>query len=165
MPVISVGSLLTLATYSEQYMASWIYYASPLKTPGLLISGALKSLIVKFFVPIYLLLFAFSYYVWGFAIVDDFVLGLVNNICLFFLFARFQSHFLPFSKEPNAKEQSGRFITVMVQLLLVALLTGLHYLAAAYLNWIIYVMIIPVALSTWALMRYFEKMKWSEVVV
>lgn len=165
MPVISVGSLLTLATYSEQYMASWIYYASPLKTPGLLISGALKSLIVKFFVPIYLLLFAFSYYVWGFAIVDDFVLGLVNNICLFFLFARFQSHFLPFSKEPNAKEQSGRFITVMVQLLLVAVLTGLHYLAAAYLNWIIYVMIIPVALSTWALMRYFKKMKWSEVVV
>ncbi|MBL0134663.1 MAG: hypothetical protein IPP79_11960 [Chitinophagaceae bacterium] len=48
---------------------------------------------------------------------------------------------------------------------MVAVLTGLHYLAAAYFEWIIYVMILPVAFSIWALMRYFEKMKWSQVVV
>jgi len=165
MPVVSIGGLLSLVTYSEQYMASWIYYASPLKTPGLLISGALKSLIVKFFVPVYLILFSFSYYVWGFSVVDDFLIGLLDNICLFFLFARFQLHFLPFSKEPNAKEQSGRFISMFIQLFLVAIITGMHYLAAAYFQWLIYVMIIPVAIALWALIRYFEKMKWSQVVV
>lgn len=165
MPVVSIGGFLSIVTYSEQYMASWIYYASPLKSPGLLISGALKSLIIKFFIPLYLLLFAFSYYVWGYAIVDDFLIGLLNDVCLFFLFARFQLHFLPFSKEPNAKEQAGRFIMVMVQLLFVAVLTGLHFIAATYFQWIIYVMFLPVTFFTWALMRYFEKMKWNQVVV
>lgn len=165
MPVLSVGGLLSLISYSDQYMASWIYYASPLRTPGLLITGALKSLIVKFFIPIYLILFAFSFYVWGFAIVDDFFLGFLNNCFLFFLFARLQLHYLPFSREPNAKEQSGRFINTMFQLLLIAVLTGLHYIAVAFVPWMIYVVILPVAFGIYTLMRYFEKLKWNQVVV
>jgi ABC-2 type transport system permease protein len=38
--------------YSEKYKASWIYYITPVATPGQLLTGALKSLMAKFYLPL-----------------------------------------------------------------------------------------------------------------
>ena len=74
LPMFSISSAIMLIAFNENFAASWIYLASPLQKPGNIISGALKSLLVKFFAPIYLLLFAFSIYIWGVAVIDDFIL-------------------------------------------------------------------------------------------
>jgi ABC-2 type transport system permease protein len=37
--------------YSDKYKAAWIYYITPIQSPGKLLSGALKSVMVKLYLP------------------------------------------------------------------------------------------------------------------
>ena len=85
LPMFTISAAVSLIAFNENFAASWVYISRPLMQPGSLISGALKMLLVKFFAPIILLLFAFSYYVWGYKIIDDFVLGIFNNILVFLI--------------------------------------------------------------------------------
>lgn len=165
MPLFSVSGLLTFVSFSDSYNAAWIYYSTPFDKPGDLISGSIKALFIKFFVPVYLLLFTFSLYVWGVSIIDDFIVGLFNNSCLFLLTSRLSPQFLPFSVEPNTRQQSGKFVFAIIQMFIVAILVGLHYLAIRFNGWALYVMVIPVIVAIYFLLRYFEKLPWSKVEV
>lgn len=165
MPVFSVTGLMSFVAISDSYNASWIYYSTPFDKPGDLISGSLKALFVKFFLPIYALLLGVSFYIWGIAILDDFVIGLFNNACLFLLAARLNPHYLPFSVEPNTQQQSGKFIMVFIQMLVIAILVGLHYLAIRFYDWTLYAMLVPVLIGIYFLLRYFRQLPWSKVTV
>ncbi|HEV7621393.1 MAG TPA: hypothetical protein VGO09_06665, partial [Flavisolibacter sp.] len=43
---------ITQVIYSEKYKAAWIFFISPLSRPGEIICGSVKSAIVKFYLPI-----------------------------------------------------------------------------------------------------------------
>ena len=126
--MISLTAIYILPVY-ENFTAAWIYNSSPVKTPGNIVSAAAKVVLTKFFLPIYLLMFAFAYYVWGHGIIDDFVLGVFNNITIFYLVFLFNDISLPFSQKPNIKQQSGKLIKTVLQFILIGLMVGLHYLA------------------------------------
>ena len=54
------GSFIVLSAigqlpYSEKFKAAWIFVITPVDAPGMLLSGALKSVIVCFYIPIVLL--------------------------------------------------------------------------------------------------------------
>lgn len=165
MPLFSVSGLLAFVSFSDTYNAAWVYYSTPFDKPGDLISGSIKALFIKFFVPVYLILLSFSLYVWGLAIIDDFIIGLINNTCLFLLSARLSPHFLPFSVEPNTRQQSGKFIFTLIQMLIISVLVGLHYLAIWFNQWALYVMVIPVVVGIYFLLRYFERLPWRRIEV
>ena len=76
--MISTTAIYVIPMY-ENFTAAWIYNSAPVKTPGNLVSAAAKVVLTKFFFPIYVVMFAFAYYVWGYKILDDFLLGFVNN--------------------------------------------------------------------------------------
>jgi ABC-2 type transport system permease protein len=162
LPMFSISSAIMLIAYNENFAASWIYLASPLQKPGSLISGALKSLLIKFFTPIFLILFGFSFYIWGVAVIDDFILGFFNNVIIFLLMAHLRDSYLPFSTQPNPKQNAGKFVQMILQLVIIAVVVGLHYLALQ-LSWTVPVLI-PVSMAgCYFLFRLIQNYSWQKI--
>ncbi|MDP4262961.1 MAG: hypothetical protein Q8941_10545 [Bacteroidota bacterium] len=162
LPMLSITSAITFVSYNENFQASWVYQSTPVGRPGQIIIGGLKALFLKFFIPAYLILFAFAFYVWGTDILDDFALGFFNNLAIFLLIASLGDHYLPFSRQPNVKQQSGRFAQVILQLLVIAALVGLHYLLLTN-DWMIYSLIPVSATGCFLLLRTIRNLRWVEI--
>lgn len=164
LPLMGVSSSLHISYYYENFQAAWIYQSAPLNKPGHVISGAVKSLFIKFFIPVYLVLFTFCFYVWGAMIIDDFVYGFFNNLLLFLIMSNLSQHILPFSREPNLKQQSGRLVHVFMQLILVAILIGLHYLALKQ-YWLPLALTPVSAVGAWWLSKRLQDLPWKKITV
>jgi ABC-2 type transport system permease protein len=128
MPLFLTSSAFTLISFNEHYNASWIYHSAPVTSPGSLITGALKALLVKFFLPVFFLLMGLAFWIWGVSIIDDFLFGFINNIFILFVLASLSQHFLPFSMQPNTKQQAGKVAKALLQFLVIGILVGSHYL-------------------------------------
>jgi ABC-2 type transport system permease protein len=162
LPMFTISTAIQLIAFNENFAASWVYFSRPLHKPGSLISGALKSLLVKFMVPVVIILFAFGYYIWGLKIIDDFILGIFNNILIFLLISHISKSYLPFSMQPNLKQQTGKFIQVIVQMIVIALLVLLHYFAIKV--WWLVAALIPVsAISCYFLLRMVQNYSWKKI--
>jgi hypothetical protein len=162
LPMFSIVNSLVFITTHENFLASWIYQSTPVAKPGYLISGALKALLAKFFLLIYLILFGFCLYIWGFAIIDDFILGFFNNILIFLMIANLSQHYLPFSRQPNIKQQSGKFVQAIMQLIIIGALVGLHYLVLQF-NWVSFCLI-PIAISgCYVLLKRIQHLPWIKI--
>ena len=162
LPIFTIGSSIGFVSFHENFSASWVYQSTPVSKPGEIITGGLKALLTKFFLPIFLMLFLFSFYVWGTAILNDFVLGFFNNIFIFLLIANIGNRYLPFSREQNSKEQSGRFLYVILQIPIIALLIGLHYLLLKN-DWIIYSFIPIAAVGCNLLLKRLQNLNWLQI--
>ena len=162
LPMISISSSLSIVVFNDNYMAAWVYQSTPLKRPGEIISGTLKALLLKFFVPVYLLLFIFSYYIWGVQIVDDFLFGFFNNIMIFLLTANLSDHYLPFSRQPNVKEQTGKIVRVILQLIIIVLLIGAHYLALK-IDWFPAALTPVSVITVYFLLKRIRDLSWIKI--
>ncbi len=162
LPMFTISTAIALIAFNENFAASWVYLSRPLKKPGSLISGALKTLLVRFLVPIVILLFAFSYYVWGYKIIDDFILGIFNNVLIFLLLSHIGKSYLPFSMQPNLKKQTGKFVKAILQMLVIAALVGLHYLALK-IWWLVATLIPLSAIGCYYLFRIIQNYSWQKI--
>ncbi len=162
LPMFTISAAVSLIAFNENFAASWVYISRPLQQPGSLISGALKMLLVKFFAPIILILFAFSYYVWGYKIIDDFMLGIFNNILVFLIISHVGKSYLPFSMQPNVNQQSGKFVRVFIQMAIIGSLVGLHYLALK-VWWLVAVLIPFSAAGCYFLFRTVQNYSWQKI--
>ena len=162
LPMFTISAAVSLLAFNENYAASWVYISRPLKLPGSMISGALKMLLVKFFTPLILILFAFAYYVWGNKIIDDFVLGIFNNILVFLVISHVGKSYLPFSMQPNVNQQTGKFIQVILQMIIIGALVGLHYLASK-IWWLVAVLVPFSAVACYFLFKTVQNYSWRKI--
>jgi ABC-2 type transport system permease protein len=162
LPMLSIASGIAFVSFHENFQASWIYQSAPVAKPGQIISGGLKAMFIKFFIPVYLILFSFAFYVWGIPIVDDFVLGFFNNLAIFLLIANLGDHYLPFSRQQNVKQQSGRVVQIILQLVIIAALVGLHYLVLKN-DWLVYALIPVSVLACYLLLKRIQNLPWFEI--
>lgn len=162
LPMFSLTGSFYLITTHENFQASWIYQSTPIAKPGYLISGTLKVILTKFFILIYLLMFCLSFYVWGSTIINDFVLGFFNNIFLLLLIVNLQDHYLPFSRQLNTKQQSGKFVQAMLQILLIAAIVGLHYLMIT-IPWLTYCLLPVSIFGCYYLLKRIQNLNWLKI--
>lgn len=162
--MFSVTLSLSLISYYENYAASWVYQTAPISKPGDLINGAVKSLLTKFFIPVYLIMSAVTLVIWGYKTVDDIILVGLNSILIFYISALMSTHYLPFSQQPNAKEQSGKFITVLLRICLIGVLVGLHWLALK-VNWLVLALIPLSFAACWWAQQQLKQLPWKKIVM
>ena len=162
--ILSVASSLTLVTFNESFAASWIYHSTPVKQPGEIVLGMVKSLFIKFFIPIYILLFLIAFYIWGIMVIDDFLFGFFSNMFCFLVLAILSDHYLPFSRQPDTKQQAGRFFVIFIQILLVGALVGLHYLLISR-TLLLYAVIPFLILGIVILLRTIRALPWSKIAI
>lgn len=164
LPMLCMSTALIIIPYYENFQASWVYQSISIKKPGEIISGSIKAMLVKFFIPVYLLLFAFAYYIWGYKIVIGFLFGIFNNILVIILIANISEHFLPFSREQEIKRQSGKLVKMIFQTLIIGVLIGLHYFAST-VYWLVPCLIPFSAVGAYFLFKRIQNLTWLQISV
>lgn len=160
--MFSVTLSLTLISYYENYSAAWVYQSAPINEPGKIINGAIKSLLIKFFVPVYIVLSVITLIVWGVSTIDDILLAGCNSVLMFYISALLSKQYLPFSQQPNTQDQSGKFATVMLRMILIAILVGLHYLALK-IDWLVLALIPFSIAGIWFASKKICQLQWSSI--
>ncbi len=164
LPIFSISACLSIVPFNDNFTAAWIYQSAPITDPGQVISGMLKALLIKFFIPVYVIFFGFALYIWGVPVADDFIFGFFNNILIFLLMANFSDHYFPFSQQPNIKMQTGKFVRMIIQLVIVGILIGAHY-AALFISWLPAALIPFSAAGCYFLQRRIQRLPWLKISI
>jgi ABC-2 type transport system permease protein len=165
-PMLALTGSILIVAFNENYQASWIYHSLPIFKPGELVVGMLKSLFVKFFLPVFFILFGFCLYIWGVAIIDDALFALANNLFCFMVVANLSDHYLPFSRQPNTQQQTGKFIKTMAQMLIIGLTIGIHYLLIkTNMPWLLWLLTPIMAFIGILLIKRLQQLKWYQISI
>lgn len=163
-PLFMVNSSLGFIAFNENYQAAWVYFSSPVHKPGHLVTGSLKTLFVKFFVPVFTILFGFSLVIWGVKIIDDFAFGLLINMNCLLAMANLSKHYLPFSMQPNVQAQSGKFINGIILFILIGILIGFHWIGLMF-PVVIYILMPILLITAYFMLRNLQQLKWKDIAI
>lgn len=162
--MFAVTLSLSLISYYENYTASWVYQTAPINKPGELINGAIKALLVKFFIPVYLIMSIVTLIIWGYKTLDDILLVGFNSVLVFYISALMSTHYLPFSQQPNAKQQSGKFLVVLLRMFLIGILVALHWFALK-ISWLV-IALVPLSFAgCWWTHQQVKQLPWRKIVI
>ncbi len=148
--------------YSDKFKAAWIYYITPIDTPGKLISGALKSLIAKFFTPIALAIVLLAVGISGVQIIPNLLLGIINQLLVTYLIGYLMIKQLPFSLSPTAGAKGGNFLIGLFSLVIPGIFGFAHYFLYKYTIAIILLCILS-AIATWMVMDAIRNKSWEKI--
>lgn len=112
---------------SDKYKAAWIFYISPIRFPGSIITGTVKSLLCKFSAPVILIITPIAFWLFGWRAIPNILFSIGNIVCLTYLTAYLAISEIPFSVPENA---AGRGMTFIKNLLVGILPVGIgvfHY--------------------------------------
>ena len=150
--------------YSDDFKASWFYSSAPIDRPGEILSGMVKAIFIRLFLPAYIVISALLIFIWGIPVLDDIVFGLFNNVIILLIMASIGRRILPLSLEPSAREQSGNLMRGIIMMLCMAIPGGLHYVAG---KWPLVMMsLIPVqCIVIYFMLRTYKSTEWSKITV
>ncbi len=106
-------SALAQVTLSEKFKAAWVFFVSPVKTPGNLISGAVKACIAQFYFPVAASTLVVLTALGGIWVVPNVLFGMANCLLITAVSAYITANKLPFSSPPTNKAGSGGFMRVI----------------------------------------------------
>lgn len=160
-------SAISNLVYSDKYKASWVYYVSPVKVPGEILVGAVKAMLVKYFIPFYAMVSILAFYIWGIGVLPDLVLGLVNVTWFGLLMGFMRLKKFPFSATPNIQAGSGRFIQGLLIIAVPGLVGFGHYLIRSTLpsisTWLIWLFTALSVILAWLIYGRYREVSWAEL--
>ncbi|MEJ2146895.1 MAG: hypothetical protein P8020_17340 [Acidobacteriota bacterium] len=139
------ASLLSLR-YSTNWQAAWVYEVLPFQKAGEVLSGAVKAVVVRFYVPIYAAAAAAVVYVWGIRVIDDVLLSGTATLVAILLFSITAGRRYPFSEEFVVARGAGRSGLLMIFVFLPVMFGVIHSIIsrrAPLLVWILLLFSIP----------------------
>ncbi|HEX7411449.1 MAG TPA: hypothetical protein VF298_04840, partial [Bacteroidales bacterium] len=148
--------------YSKKYKAAWLFAVCPIDTPGKIISGAVKSVMAYFYIPI-VVIFALPALVFvGTGILPNLILGCFNILIITSLIAYFSLRELPFSvSAQNASK--GRTISRNIITTLIPLVFGFfHWLIFDFL-WVVIILAVLAIIATYMVMDSIRNLSWSKI--
>jgi len=161
------GSFIVLSAigqlpYSEKFKAAWIFAITPIDSPGKLLSGALKSVIICFYIPIVLLFSLFGIVIMGPSILPNLVLGCFNVLAISSLITYINLRQLPFSVSSQDasrnKTTSRNFLTMLVPLLLGVI----HWLIFDF-TWAVVILAVLAVIATWMIIDSIRNLSWVKI--
>lgn len=120
--LLTILTVFQLITQSNKYKAAWIYYITPISSPGEFMAGVLKACLIKYVLPFYIIFLCVCIPLFGISAINDLLLssavgGIESILIMLFLVKNY-----PFSRvsQPTSK--------ALVNLLILGLLGLLGYL-------------------------------------
>ncbi|MBC8110543.1 MAG: hypothetical protein H7Y04_05730 [Verrucomicrobia bacterium] len=160
--IIPVTFLLNLS-FSEDFKAAWFYKSSPLQNPGALLTGSLKAVLLKIYLPVYLVVAVFILAIWGVDVWDDLLLGFLNSTLFILFTALLSKHYFPFSAELTQSQQTGSGLRFMLLFAAEAIIGFIHFGASKIDYLVLGIIILVIPLILYAFSRY-RKIAWGEMV-
>ena len=148
--------------YSDEFKASWIYYSVPIDKPGEILSGMLKAIFIKLFVPVYAAVSVLIIFLWGTRAIDDLVLGLINNFITLLCMALIGTKYLPLSMSPSVRGQSGNFVRAFLSMLIM-LIPGLLHWALTNVSYAVLICIPIQVMIAFFLLRWYQSTAWDAI--
>ncbi|HEY9045145.1 MAG TPA: hypothetical protein VIN08_04585 [Ohtaekwangia sp.] len=150
--------------YSDDFKASWVYFSAPLDKPGEILSGMVKAIFVRLFIPGYCAISALILFIWGPHAVADILFGLFNNFLMVLIFSLISTRHLPLSMAPNVRSQSGNIARSLLTFLFIGLLGFGHYIFSK-IPFVLLAMV-PVQLGAiYLLLRSYKKTGWDDLTL
>jgi ABC-2 type transport system permease protein len=144
--------------YTDTPEAAWVYKSLPVATPGHILSGAIKAMLAKYFVPMYILLLSTVLIIWGIKLLPIMLLGALLTITSTLISIIFQTPVLPFS-QPRIMQQKGmNNIKVFLGLLFMGVVVGIVYFLSLAPLWGLIVAAVISLLTNVLLFIYIRKL-------
>jgi hypothetical protein len=164
--IYMIGMLLmqaiTNVRVSDKYKAAWIFFTTPIKQPGNVISGATKALIFKFYLPFALAVsFALIPFL-GWTILPNIILGLCNQLCIAFLMVYITVRDLPFANADIGTAKGSKFAKSMLMLLLPFGMAGIHYLIYSFTA-VVFILAILAVIAVWLIASSVYNRGWEMI--
>lgn len=155
---------LSLVIVSEQYKAAWVYYATPLATPGAILAGSFKAVLVRYFLPFFGVIAVFVLGVWGLSAITDIVLALVNVVLFATFIVRVGIRAFPFSRIDNMSSSGSKSLKVLAVMTVPVVLGLLHFLVSfSHQWWLKLLFIILSSILLWLVWDSYSKTQWSNL--
>lgn len=147
---------------TDQYKAAWVYYSSPVETPGNIMIGAFKAMCVKLFLPFFTAIAIFVLSVWGVSALPDILLAMINVLLLSVTMARIAFRQLPFSAMEQLKQSGGRVIKSIITMLIPFVLGICHWLSMS-LWWLKLTFIFLSVAMLWMVWESYRETSWADI--
>lgn len=158
--------LLTMAIgqmfYSEKYKAGWLYFTSPLQRPGEVIAGATKAVILKFYMPIVLVLTLVGFFIGGLPVLPNIVLGLFNQVLIAAILVYVGYKYFPFSAHQSTQVKTGAFLRGMTIFFISGCIALGHFFLYSFLPVVIIFAALSI-LASWLLFDALKKISWGQI--
>ncbi len=149
-------------SFSDKYKAAWIYFVTPINPPGQLLTGAFLSVLIKFYLPILVLIAIPAISIIGPSVIPNLLLGLCNQVLISSLIAYVNLKQLPFSVSQSNAKKSGAFIRGAFTLMIPATIGLVHYLLYSF-TWVILLLAALSLTATWLVMGTIRKTSWQKI--
>lgn len=148
--------------YSEKYKAAWLFAIAPIDKPGKLIIGALKSVIVSFYIPVILIVSILGIAIIGPVIIPNLILGCFNVLAVNLFMAYINLRELPFSVSAQ-NQAKGRTTTRNFIATLFPVLVGVFHWLIFNFIWAVVILAILAVIATWMMMDSIKNLTWAKI--
>jgi hypothetical protein len=153
-------TVLGQISISEKYKSAWVMFSTPHNKPGKIISGMFKAIIIKYFMPFYLIITAISLYFWGTKVINDLLFAFFNILIYALIMAVFTVKHLPFSQPVSTSKQSGKVIVNLMLMSVIGILGFSHYALSRW-EWVITSLLVLSAGACAVIFYFFRKRDWK----
>ncbi|PZR27925.1 MAG: hypothetical protein DI535_08255 [Citrobacter freundii] len=153
---------LSQMVYSDKYKAAWIFAAAPVKYPGEVILGGVKAIVMKFFIPIVVLVAIPGIIVGGLQAVPNILLALFNQLLISALIVYINFRSLPFSRKQSVNVKTGSFIRSLGVTFLSVMIGILHYVIYEF-TVVVWIGMALSAIATWLIAGSIRKTGWGMI--
>jgi hypothetical protein len=122
--------------YTDTPEAAWIYRALPLKEVGHIMTGTLKAILFRFYIPVYILLTIPSLLLWGLPVLPQVILSGLGNIMIVIVPVLFQKMELPFTKAREMQQKGINTLLAIFSMILMFIIAGFVYLTSFLPLWV-----------------------------
>ena len=157
-----VSTALQHITVSEKWKASWIYFTAPVQQPGMLITASVKAALVRFFLPVVIIVSTASVILWGISMIPNLALGFINQILFFMISSLVTLQKLPFSNAPENVVKGNSFLRGLFVLVLIGTLGLIHYILFEKI-WIITILSCISLMVSYVLFRKLGNTTWRQL--
>jgi len=145
--------------FTKRTERAWIFVAAPVKQPGRVLLGTLSSALVKYVLPLHLLICVFILLVFGWQKIPDLIFSLPAMLIALLGSAQLTLRYLPFSRSTEDAQQGQSVGMFFLSIILAGTIGGLHYVLALF-PWL-FVLAIPLVLyGLWRTLKSFRGIGW-----
>lgn len=162
-PILLTFTVTQNLCYSDHAKSSWFYRSLPLSVPGTILRGSFKSVMVKYYLPTFLIISSICLFIWDLTILDDLIYGALCIILITSLIQSWQRPQLPFTAERDTQDIGGNFVKGLLLMISAVVVGGVHY-GLSFLPYSILIAIPIMTLLVYLNLRSFRKISWKKVL-
>lgn len=152
-----------LTRFSEQYKASWVYFATPLPKPGPVIMGSFKACTVKYFLPFYVIISIIVLALWGPKALADIGLCLLNVLFVGLVIAYATQKILPFSQAWENQSKGSNMAQGFITFIFAGMVGGVHFFFINSFWWVLPAFYVVSATSLFFIYRAYAGLEWRQL--